>query len=132
MAGSFTLDLSRFRIKTEEQMSKVVRKICLELFTLVVRRSPVDTGRFRANNQISLNSLPTDAVLAFDKQGGMTIARESGKTAAYKFGDTVFIYNNVAYALALEYGHSQQAPAGVYRVSVQTIVNHFDRHARSA
>jgi len=119
---SFTLDLSRFRIKTEKQASQVVRKIVLDLFTLIVKRSPVDTGRFRANNQISLNSLPGDAVLTFDKTGNVTIRNGNAKIGSYKLGDTIFIYNNVEYGLNLEYGSSQQAPQGVYRLSVSDIM----------
>lgn len=123
--GSFTVDLTRFKLKTEQQMSQVVRKIVLDLHTRLVMRSPVDTGRFRANNSVSLNALPSDATLELDKSGGVTISRAGGAIAAYKLGDTIFLYNNVEYALALEYGHSQQAPQGVYRVSVQDIVSHF-------
>lgn len=123
--GSFTVDLTRFKLKTEQQMGQVVRKIVLDLHARLVMRSPVDTGRFRANNSVSLNSLPSDATLEFDKSGGVTIIRAAGAIAAYKLGDTIFLYNNVEYALALEYGHSQQAPQGCYRISVQDIVSHF-------
>lgn len=126
---SFTLDLTRFRIKTEHQASQVVRKIALELFTLIVMRSPVDTGRFRANNQISLNSLPGDAVLGFDKTGSVTISSGNSKLGQYKLGDTIFLYNNVEYGLALEYGWSQQAPQGVYRLSVSDIMLHMQMGA---
>lgn len=123
--SSFALDLSRFRIKTEERASQVVRKIALELFTLIVTRSPVDTGRFRANNQISLNSLPGDAVLKFDKTGSVTISSGGARLGQYKLGDTIFLYNNVEYGLALEYGRSQQAPQGVYRLSVSDVMLHM-------
>lgn len=124
--GQFTVDLTRFRLKTEEQIRQVVVKIAMDLFSLVVTRAPVDTGRFRANNQISLNELPGDAVLEFDKDGGATISRGADKVAAYKLGDTIFLYNNVAYAWALEYGHSGQAPQGVYRISLKEIVDHIN------
>jgi hypothetical protein len=123
--GSFTIDLTRFGQKTENQMSKIVRKIVLDLHTRLVMRAPVDTGRFRANNSISLNTLPTGATLVLDPNGAGTIQVGQQVMAAFKLGDTIFLYNNVEYALALEYGHSKQAPAGVYRISVQDIVTHF-------
>lgn len=131
------MDLTRFKMKTEEQISQVVRKICLDLFTLIVRRSPVDTGRFRANNQIDLNNMSGSSVVTFhttkkstvvrygggDRGGGAnTISSESNKLGSYKLGDTIFLYNNVEYALDLEYGSSKQAAAGVYRISVQDLV----------
>ena len=122
--GSFTLDLTRFGKKTEQQISQIVRKICLDLFTIIVTRSPVDTGRFRANNSINLNTLPSDSTFEMDKNGGLTINRGNASLGAYKLGDTIFLYNNVEYAMYLEFGpHSKQAPSGVYRVSVQEIIS---------
>ena len=146
MTTPFILDLSRFRIKTENQMRLVVKKFALELFTLIVRRSPVDTGRFRANNQIDINRMSPESVLEFKETdagavikfsgggvggGGNVIARESSKLAEYELGDTIFIYNNVEYAIALEYGSSNKAPAGVYRISIQDIITFFDSMVRS-
>lgn len=128
--GSFAIDIRKFGQKTEEQAEAVMRKIALELFKRIVQRSPVDTGRFRANNQIDLNTLPGDALMEFDKNGAATIRGAGGKVARYNLNDTIFLYNNVAYAAALEYGHSDQAPQGVYRVSVQDIVTHFEGIAR--
>lgn len=132
--GSFTLDLTRFGKKTEKQISQIVRKICLDLFTIIVTRSPVDTGRFRANNQIDINGMAGTTLLEFHEGGtgdtSLTVTsstamqgREGAKLAAYKLGDTVFLYNNVVYAMRLERGHSKQAPSGVYRVSVQEIIS---------
>ena len=122
--GRFTLDLTRFGKKTEQQMSQIVRKICLDLFTIIVTRSPVDTGRFRANNSINLNTLPSDSTLEIDKSGGMTLRKGNSALVSYNLGDTVFIYNNVEYAMYLEFGpHSKQAPSGVYRVSVEEIIS---------
>lgn len=123
--GTFAVSLHRFKVKTTKQASQLVRKIALDLFTLIVTRSPVDTGRFRANNQVSLNGLPGDAVLAFDKDGNATISRGNAVLASYKLGDTIFLYNNVEYGLALEYGHSQQAPQGMYRLSAMELVAHL-------
>jgi hypothetical protein len=45
--------------------------------------------------------------------------------AQFKLGDTVFIYNNVEYILALEFGSSKQAPAGMFRISFEEIVQHL-------
>lgn len=124
-------------------MSQIVRKVCLDLFKLIIVKSPVDTGRFRANNQIDLNGMSGSSILEFhnvklkgqDRKGqgfssgqatnsGQMIVREAGKLTGYKLGDTVFLYNNVEYAMYLEFGpHSKQAPSGVYRVSVQEIIS---------
>ena len=123
--GSLVIGLQRFKLKTVEQAGMIVRKIVLDLHTRVVMRSPVDTGRFRANNSVSLNDMPGDSVLTFDKDGRVTISRGQQVMASFKLGDTIFIYNNVEYGMALEYGHSQQAPQGVYRLSAMEVVAHL-------
>jgi hypothetical protein len=122
---SFAADLSRFASKTSRRGGMVIRKICFDLFSMVVRRWPVDTGRSRAANQISLNSLPAGAVMEFDPNGTVTIARGGAALASYKLGDVVYISNNVEYALVLEFGHSDQAPEGAYRISVAEMANHL-------
>jgi hypothetical protein len=40
----------------------------------------------------------------------------------YDIGDTIFLHNNVEYALALEYGQSSRAPEGVYRISAMELI----------
>lgn len=130
--NAFVLDISKWRVKTEKQLEAIVKKVAFELFTLVVRRSPVDTGRFRANNQISINSLPKSVEIDWDKNGTATIGKGKGKLGQYKLGDVVYIYNNVAYAVALEHGHSKQAPEGVYRISVEDLIQYLEHIIRGA
>lgn len=129
--GSFSHDLRRFRSNTEKKLDMIVRKIVFDVYRRIVKRSPVDTGRFRANNQISLNSLPPDSVFQFGKNRGAILRKGQDVLKAFELGDTVFIYNNVVYALALEYGHSQQAPEGIYRISVQELMAHIGAVAGS-
>ncbi len=129
--GKFSDDVNKFTKRTSSLASQVCRKIGMEIHREIVRLSPVDTGRFRANNQISLNDLPEDAVMGVDKSGRATIAAGEQVLASFTLGDTIFIYNNVAYAYILEFGRadgkpgSQQAPNGVYRVSIQKVVAHL-------
>lgn len=120
--GTFSADITRFCGNTKDGISRAVRKLVLDLHSNIVRRSPVDTGRFRANNQVSLNSIPADAVLGFDKNGNGTVSVGEAVMIRFSIGDTIFLYNNVEYALALEYGHSTQAPEGVYRLSAMELI----------
>jgi len=130
---SFTADITQFCGKTKAGISIVVRKAVLDLHANIVTRSPVDTGRFRAANQISLNEIPRSSVISFntDAQGKTTVSyasedevKKAGERAVGSFaiGDTFFLYNNVTYALALEYGHSSFAPEGVYRISAMELI----------
>jgi len=127
---SFSQQIKQFRLKTEEQARQFVIKLGFDLFMRIVDRSPVDTGRFRANNQISINSLPQDAVMETDASGNATIRQGNQEINSFNLGDTVFLFNNLEYALPLEYGHSGQAPQGIYRISFEEIINHLSRYAQ--
>lgn len=95
---------------------------CIELFaekvhTDLVDRSPVDTGRYKANWQVTANAPPLYALNQYDKHGDKTIAE--GKRAIYAIlrgggaVKSIYFSNMLIYANALEYGHSKQAPSGV-------------------
>ena len=88
-----------------------------EVHTALVMGSPVDTGRFRANWQITFNTIPNHALNRYDKQGNHTIEQEQAKVdGMFRRGGaitSVHFSNMLIYANALEYGHSKQAPAGV-------------------
>ena len=83
----------------------------------LVKASPVDTGRFRGNWQITANNPPLYALNNYDRDGADTIAE--GKRALYAIMRgggavrSIYFSNMLIYANALEYGHSKQAPAGV-------------------
>lgn len=95
---------------------------CVEIFagkvqTALVEGSPVYTGRFRGNWQVTQDKPPLYALNNYDKDGGKTIAE--GKRAIYAILHvggavrSIHFSNMLIYANALEYGHSKQAPAGV-------------------
>jgi len=122
---SFSLDLARFGEEAIGNAEKIVRKIGFDMHSRIVQRMPVDTGRAKANQQISINSLPSGSVLEFDRFGNATISKGEGALSSFKLGDTIFLYNNLEYILPLEYGHSNQAPSGMFRISFEEIVQHI-------
>jgi len=123
--SSFSVDLAKFGQKAIDNSEEIVRKIAFDMHSRIVKRMPVDTGRARANTQISLHNLPSNATLETDKSGNATIASGNRELSQFKLGDTVFIYNNVEYILSLEFGSSKQAPAGMFRISFDEIVQHL-------
>ena len=116
--GSFELDIARFVEKAKGNIDLVVRKISLDLFSRVIEKSPVLTGRFRANWQVAIGSIPEGTLDLTDPSGAATISRVQAVTLGLKAGDIVTLVNNLPYARPLEYGHSKQAPAGMVRLSV--------------
>lgn len=110
---------SQWVTKTEQKMDLAVRKIALELFSRVILKSPVDTGRFRANWQVAVGSVPDGTLSLEDKSGTATISRATATTAGVKAGDVIYLVNNLPYAQRLEDGYSGQAPAGMVGLSIQ-------------
>ena len=121
----FAVDLARFGQRALDNADKITRKIAFDMHSRIVMRMPVDTGRARANTQISINSLPSESTLEVDKSGNASIAKGKRTLAQFKLGDTIFLYNNVEYILALEYGSSTQAPQGMFRISFNEIAIHL-------
>jgi hypothetical protein len=116
--GSFELDIAKFVAKANGNIDLVIRKISLDIFSRVIMKSPVDTGRFRGNWQCAISAMPAGTLVLDDKGGTATLAKATAVALGLKAGETIYLVNNLEYARALEYGHSKQAPAGVVRITV--------------
>ena len=123
-AKQFSIDLTRWGNSLEkEQAPKFIRKIALDLLKKITVKSPVKTGRFKANwmtgiggaDETTTESTVDDAVM-----------RGSIILSAYRDLKQIHISNNLPYAAALEHGHSMQAPLGVAEISVEEIEAHFN------
>jgi hypothetical protein len=122
-----------FRLKTQEQANRVVRALGLKVLEEVLRRAPVKTGRFRGNWRVSVGAvdLSTDdgptslGVRPQSTPSGLELGRALGPLAQVKVGDTLYVTNNLPYALGLERGRSKQAPQGVMRLGVDAVANEF-------
>lgn len=117
MAKEWDIDPAQFSGLVEEEVGKRLRIISMALLSEIVTRSPVDTGRFRANNQISLGAPDYGVTAEVDKSGASTTQQGSAVIARGQPYSVIYIQNNLPYAESLENGHSKQAPAGVYAVS---------------
>ncbi|HBN9494950.1 hypothetical protein [Pseudomonas aeruginosa] len=112
---------SLFAGVVEEALTQRVRVIALAMLNEIVLRSPVDTGRFRGNNIVSVGAPVYTSTTNVDKSGGETIQRGLSVMTGLEPYTQVFIQNNLIYALPLEQGHSKQAPAGIYEVSFHSV-----------
>lgn len=123
--GSFSIALGRFAGRSESQIVTACQKIAMEAFARVVMRSPVDTGRFRANWGVKIgspfagiNDTARDTTPVMSREGP-TSAQVAWDAAEWNAKKTIYLCNNLSYSTALEYGHSQiQAPGGMVRVSI--------------
>lgn len=115
----FVGDVSKWTAETEAKIEIAIRKIALDVFAEVIMMSPVDTGRFRGNWQVAIGSIPSGTLEIDDKAGTATLAKAQAEALGLKAGEVIYLVNNLPYAAALEYGHSQQAPGGMIRLTVQ-------------
>ena len=143
---SFALDLEAFAQKTRVKLDLVVRKVVIDMTSTIVQMTPVDTGHARSNyfwgvqrvTTIDNSVNPDDAKRAAGKMFTASFkerqkfikavnsagnGKESSNRAiafatGLKAGGTVYLTNNLPYIMALEYGHSRQAPAGMARITV--------------
>ncbi|HDS1682176.1 TPA: HK97 gp10 family phage protein [Pseudomonas putida] len=112
---------SLFAGVVEEALTQRVRVIALAMLNEIVLRSPVDTGRFRGNNIVSVGAPVYTSTTNVDKSGGETIQRGLSAVTGLEPYTQVFIQNNLIYAEPLERGHSKQAPGGIYEVSFHSV-----------
>ncbi len=122
-AADFSRLLSDLSVRISGNIGQVNRKACLDLYRRIIERTPIDTGRARANWNIRLRH--EDGTTENTDWQRQLNASEFDVTVQ---DNQVVIYNNLIYIEALEDGHSQQAPAGMVAVSLAEF-NEFFRAA---
>lgn len=148
MAGNqhtFRLQVAAFAEKMGIRLDLVARKVALTAFDSIVIRTPVDTGRARANWTMTIGSSRQSSAAnetLFDKSGEMTRARAQAVLADYRCGPPIWISNTLPYIVPLEFGgypdpvqfgswvkgqgyviksdggYSKQSPQGMVRLTV--------------
>lgn len=128
MSGSFSVDLSRFCKKYDADIKVVIKKIAFEAFKRIILRTPVDTGRARANWGVSVGKPIQFLIEGEDKSGSATLTAASDGTMLWDCTGSIFLTNNVSYIGILEYGRedgkpgSNQAPNGMVRVTMEEMI----------
>lgn len=126
--SSFAFDIQRFCDLTKERASTVTRQTALSLESGFIKRSPVLTGRFRGNWQLTVDTPAAGTLETTDKSGAQTLAAGVNALSGFEVGPPIYIVNNLPYARRLEDGYSQQAPAGMVRLTV----NEFRKYIAQA
>lgn len=124
---SFKLQLEKFAEKAGAKAEEAVRKVAMKVYANVVTMSPVDTGRFRGNWNISMGKFDRSTYSQgydhkLDKsEAAQQLQRVLDKgqmiIGDYK-GGSIYISNNLPYAMRLEDGYSDQAPVGMVRITL--------------
>lgn len=114
MAKAWDIEPSIFAGMIEEDVGLKIRYIAIQILTAIDIATPVDTGRFRNNNLVSLQHPDFGISDNVDPNGTIAVQRGIGVISKAANYGVIYIQNNLPYAEALENGHSQQAPTGVY------------------
>jgi len=93
-----------------EKLVLFQKKIALDVLRGVVLKTPVDTGTARGGWQVTLDTGPARAAERKDKYGSLTVNDGMGVIDAVRFGQAIFITNNVSYIKYLEEGTERMKP----------------------
>jgi hypothetical protein len=119
---SWSRSLAGFADEQEKRLNAELRATALQALSGVIERSPVDTGRFRGNNQVSVGRDETGAIDREDKSGREALSAGAAEIGGVKAPFTyIVVQNNLPYAGVLENGNSQQAPAGIYAATFASL-----------
>lgn len=131
LRGKWSLDLTKYAKAKDEQIKTVRKKVAMAIYSGVVQRTPVDTGRARGNWVIGIGE---DIQTATERTGDCS-GQEIPKLNSANGDETIYISNNLPYIAKLEYGgyskksdsgktingYSKQAPQGMVGVTMARI-----------
>ena len=122
--ATFSVPLGQLAEKLKADIDLVARKATADVFRSVVLKSPVKTGRFRANWNVSSGAADASTTASIDQGRGQA---EAAKALTIPAGGVAYITNGLPYAAKLENGSSKQAPAGMVRLSAMEFAQHVQK-----
>jgi hypothetical protein len=96
----------------EPGVDDIVRKYALIANQTVVMATPVDTGRARANWQVSIGAPVSGSLASTEPQTTLNQNKSSIGAFRASSGQELYLQNNLPYIERLNQGWSAQAPAG--------------------
>ena len=131
MANNFRGFAERMRkraISIEARAQMLQRRVALVVDQAVVLSTPVNTGRARANWQVTVGQPAGGVVDSFPRGQKGSTGSEAAQQAINQGraviessvqGAPIVITNNVPYIVPLNEGHSLQAPAAFVELAIQ-------------
>lgn len=118
---------SNFALEIEKIGDEHLRKVSAEMLQGVIMASPVMDSPFRSNHRVTIDTPTSETVEGTGNRSPkgsldqLTFNDGAKEILKAKLGSCVYIQNNISYALALENGHSDQAPKGVYALTFRYV-----------
>ena len=134
---TFEQDITAWKKKTKLSGRRIMQKIGLDLYSGILKRAPVKTGRFRASNRVTINSKDLSVepfrprrissaggIRAFSSPTGAELVYATNTLTKIQWQDTIYLTNNLHYARFLENGGSGQnghMKDGIYGATLSTV-----------
>lgn len=99
---SFNKELEAFTTATEQALTQTLRETVIEVGATVIRLSPVLTGRFRGNWQMTVGVASNHSLATTDEDGQATLAQIKQMAATLNPGEVAYIVNNLTYGINVE------------------------------
>ena len=116
--ATFSVPIAALAEKMQIDVETIARKVTLDIFSAVVKRSPVDTGRFKGNWNASYGAPDYTVSQHIDKTPLLSAGPRIQRAAlALPVGGVTFLSNGLPYAKRLEDGWSKQAPGGMVKLA---------------
>lgn len=126
----FTKAMDQWTKQVSLKMDNIFKDVVILVGESVVRISPVDTGLFRGNWQLTVDGEESNELNRLDPTGGAALASITSKAQGLKAGQIAYILNHLGYGYDLEngtyngptakvteQGFSRQAPHGMVKVT---------------
>lgn len=115
---TFQIDLKKFADKTGRQLAEVTKETAFDLFSRIVDKTPVDTGRARASwalqeggmNDSVHPEIPETNKLS--REQASAAAQQNKGPVSDKPHKVIYVFNNLPYIRKLEYGRHEKPPSG--------------------
>jgi len=138
---SFAADIRQHAVNVNKSLDKVVTAVLFKANELIIKRTPVDTGRARGGWIATLGTPSTSSPVSVS---GDPLTK-ADKVANRAVGKVYYLANSVVYIGVLEYGgfpnpsktghmtkggFSRKAPAGMLRVSLSEIKSEIAKQVK--
>ena len=109
---------------------KVIRATAIQLFSAIVKSTPVQTGRLRGNWQTTLSTPATGTTTSLDVSGNKAISDINSVTGRFTLADdSIWFTNNLVYAEAIENGTRGARPYKMVSTNIALFVPLINQQA---
>lgn len=134
----FSTAIDRLKEHAKKTPTQIAKILILDINQRAIDTSRVDTGRYVGGWQISINDSPIFATNPYDdgvdrkeqeEQIKNSQITDNQERALYFKGGTIFLANNVEYAIFREFGTPYQKPDYTLTLAIQAALNRLNEIA---